>query len=105
MAEGQIVVSLRGHDTGRLFLVIRAEGRRVYMVNGQHAFWEKPKKKHVRHVKALTALEKAVWEGLVKEKDKQKCEAMIRKILSTEMARQNELRMEDCSCQRKMSLQ
>ena len=48
--RGEIVRSLNGHDEGRLYFVIKAEGEFLYLVNGKHKKVEAPKKKRRKHV-------------------------------------------------------
>lgn len=69
LAAGQIVVALKGHDSGRCFLLTKVEGRRVWMVDGKHYFWDKPKLKHVKHVKALRPLAETDFALITNEND------------------------------------
>ena len=51
--EGQVVLSLRGHDKGELFAVKEIANGKVLICDGKGRKLEKPKAKNVRHV-ALT---------------------------------------------------
>ncbi len=48
-----IVHSLRGHDTGSLYLVIGRENNRVLLVDGKIRKAINPKKKSEKHLKVL----------------------------------------------------
>ena len=58
---GDLVVSVSGRDKGEYLLVIKAEGDRIYLVNGKTRKVKSPKKKNVRHVKVV---KKAVLKEL-----------------------------------------
>ena len=45
-----VVKSLLGHDVGELYVVLRAEGKFVYLVNGKNKPLTSPKKKNIKHV-------------------------------------------------------
>ncbi len=51
LSIGDLVVSRAGRDKGRPFVVLRAEGEFVYLVDGALRRLEKPKKKKRMHVK------------------------------------------------------
>ena len=51
--EGQVVLSLKGHDKGELFAVKDIANGKVLICDGKGRKLEKPKAKNVRHV-ALT---------------------------------------------------
>ena len=50
---GDLVVSVSGRDKGEYLLVVRAEEKVVYLVNGKTRKAVKPKKKNVKHVKTV----------------------------------------------------
>ena len=50
---GDLVVSVSGRDKGEYILVVRAEEKVVYLVNGKTRKAVKPKKKNVKHVKTV----------------------------------------------------
>lgn len=50
---GRIVCSVSGHDSGRLYIVLRTEGRTAFLSDGRLRPKEKPKKKNIRHLKVL----------------------------------------------------
>lgn len=99
LAAGQLVVALKGHDCGRCFLLTKVEGRRVWMVDGKHYFWDKPKLKHVKHVKALRQLSAADFALITDESDINQRNAMTRKWIR---AQRLDPTMEDTGCQKKM---
>lgn len=47
---GQVVYSKSGHDKGKAFIIIEAEGEYVYLADGRTRTIEKPKKKKLKHV-------------------------------------------------------
>jgi len=50
---GRIVVSLSGHDKGRLALVIAEEERCVLLADGKHRRLSKPKRKNKKHIRMI----------------------------------------------------
>ena len=54
-AVPDIVVSLAGHDKGKLYAVSAADGRYVYLSDGKARKLGNPKKKNVKHIKKLSA--------------------------------------------------
>jgi ribosomal protein L14E/L6E/L27E len=53
-----VVLSLAGHDKGSLFAIIGTESESYVLVaDGRHRKIQKPKKKKVKHLKALGELE------------------------------------------------
>ncbi len=47
---GMAARSLAGHDKGQWYLILRVEGREVYLIDGRTRTKERPKKKNVRHI-------------------------------------------------------
>ena len=50
---GRTVRSLAGHDSGRLYIVLRTEGAFVFLSDGRLRPREGPKKKKIRHIEVL----------------------------------------------------
>jgi len=50
---GDIVLSLAGRDSGRLFMVISADGQFVRLCDGKTRRTENPKLKKLKHVKLV----------------------------------------------------
>ena len=48
---GMAAVSMAGHDTGRYYIIVRAEDGYVYLADGTLRTCEHPKKKKLRHVR------------------------------------------------------
>lgn len=48
---GTVVISSAGHDSGRLFAVMGAKERYVYLADGKERKLAAPKKKNTRHVR------------------------------------------------------
>lgn len=53
LRSGTLVVSAAGHDKGRLYIVLRTEDGFAYAADGKHCGLNNPKKKSIRHIKAL----------------------------------------------------
>ena len=51
--SGTIVVSLCGNDRGKFFAVLSTEGEYVYYADGRTRKAENPKKKKLKHIKAV----------------------------------------------------
>ena len=49
--KGRVVISTAGHDAGKSFVVLRDEGRFLYLSDGGERPLSKPKKKNKRHVR------------------------------------------------------
>ena len=49
--EGSLVVSVKGHDKDRLYLVIQILNGYALCVDGDYRTLEKPKKKRTKHLK------------------------------------------------------
>ena len=54
---GQIVVSLSGHDKGRLYLVTAEETFYVLLADGKHRRLSKPKRKNKKHIRPIPQTE------------------------------------------------
>ena len=51
MKEGTIVKSLKGHDTGRVYVVIATAGNDfVLLCDGKYRKFDNPKQKRVKHL-------------------------------------------------------
>lgn len=50
---GRIVISLSGHDKGRLYLVTAEEERCVLLADGKHRRLLKPKRKNKKHIRRV----------------------------------------------------
>ena len=59
-----VVVSLAGHDRGRLFYVIGVDGATVLLANGKDRTLEKPKRKKRKHVQKVLRSETRAAEKL-----------------------------------------
>ena len=53
LTENKIVLSLAGHDKGRLFLVLREEGDFVWLVDGKERKLDAPKRKRKKHIRGV----------------------------------------------------
>ena len=66
---GNIVISSAGHDSGRLMVVVGAEGGFLFVADGKERKLGSPKKKNIKHVrKTLGRIE---LEGLTDKKLRQ----------------------------------
>ena len=50
VASGSIVLSKKGRDAGRYFIVVRREGEFCYLADGKIRRVKSPKKKKLKHV-------------------------------------------------------
>lgn len=60
IAEGTFVVSLKGRDRGRVYLVLRVEPPFVYVADGVYRAAGNPKKKRATHIRRWQSGLKAV---------------------------------------------
>lgn len=51
MKKGDVVISLRGHDKGSLYMVIGEEENFLFVCDGKNKLLSNPKKKNIRHLK------------------------------------------------------
>jgi len=57
--QNDIVLSLAGHDEGKLFLVVAAEGERILLCDGKNRRLVNPKCKSPKHVRLVERLEQS----------------------------------------------
>ena len=50
LGTGMTAVSLAGHDTGKRYMIMKAEGEYVYLADGKIRTIENQKKKKVKHI-------------------------------------------------------
>ena len=50
---GQIVKSLAGHDRDSYYMIVRSEGRFIWVVDGSKRKLDNPKKKNTGHVQLV----------------------------------------------------
>lgn len=50
MVEGMIVVSVQGHDSGEHFVIVKSQGKFVYISDGKSRKLAKPKLKNKKHL-------------------------------------------------------
>ena len=48
--KGRLAFSKAGHDKGRLYLIVRQEGERVWLADGRTRSVQDPKKKNRKHI-------------------------------------------------------
>lgn len=51
MNIGDVVISLSGHDCGRLYVVMGVENDSVFLCDGKRKLLSNPKKKNCKHLK------------------------------------------------------
>ena len=49
-AQGTVVKSLKGHDSGKLFVVMKSEKDFVFLTDGKTRKKHNPKKKNLKHI-------------------------------------------------------
>jgi ribosomal protein L14E/L6E/L27E len=73
MKIGQIVLSKKGRDKGKAFIVMAAEGEYVFLADGKLRPLTKPKKKKVRHIQPTnTVVDLVTATGGLKNADLKK---------------------------------
>ena len=48
--RGKLVISLKGHDTGRIYLVTEVNGADAYVSDGREHRLARPKRKNIKHI-------------------------------------------------------
>lgn len=61
---GDVVVSNAGHDKGEVFIILKQTSEYVYLMDGKHRTFEKPKKKNIKHISPLAPVGKALQEKI-----------------------------------------
>ena len=51
--EGNLVTSIKGHDVGKVYLVLQISGNFARCVDGVYKLIEKPKRKNLKHLENL----------------------------------------------------
>ncbi len=77
MKIGKKVKALRGKESGKEYVVVRADEKYVYLADGKRLKAEKPKKKSLQHI-VLCNGELPLYEGELLE---ERVNAKIRKFL------------------------
>lgn len=67
MEIGEIVKSIMGRDSGKYFVIIDISERFVYICNGKLRPLEKPKRKHINHIKTTNIINKQIKDKLQKK--------------------------------------
>ena len=95
MITGQIVISKRGRDKGRVMVVVAVDGEYAYLADGASRLLEKPKKKKSKHIQLTnTVLDLAIPSGRALQ------DADIRKYLAAFQAER--VKKEVAACQKTM---
>ena len=74
--RGSYVISLKGHDTGRIYLVTEVNGAEAYVSDGREHRLSRPKRKNIKHIfpildeynEDVSAMTDGVLRKLLKEK-------------------------------------
>lgn len=53
ITKGSLVESNKGHDLGRVYLILKIENEFAWCVDGKYRVLENPKKKRIKHLKNL----------------------------------------------------
>ncbi len=64
--KGQIVRSLAGHDAGRLYWVVDSEGEFLFLADGKHRRFARPKRKRKSHVELIGASAAPAGDGALR---------------------------------------
>lgn len=77
--QGCIVSSLMGHDTGRIYVVVKVENDFAQVVDGEYRLLQNPKKKRIKHLHDMHE----VFEGFKEKLEANKLyDFEIKKFLS-----------------------
>lgn len=66
---GGVAQSLSGRDKGRLYIVVKAEGNRLALVDGEYRTLSNPKYKNCRHVRLMPVFFPEIAERAGEGKD------------------------------------
>lgn len=86
--EGMFARSLAGHDSGKLYVIIRMEAEYVWLVDGITRTLEKPKKKKIRHIQIIHRFAGPVRTALENKAPLQN--EQIKQIIQSESRRRRE---------------
>lgn len=90
LTAGFVVMSRAGHDTGRVYLVLRVEGRFAWLADGHYRPLDRPKRKRIRHLKPLGSLRDPDWLGpLAAMNDAGQQNAALRRLIENFTRQQN----------------
>ncbi len=64
---GSVIINEFGNDKKRAFVVVREEGKFIYIADGRHRLMSSPKKKNKKHV--TTTAHKCDLLGISTERD------------------------------------
>lgn len=64
LGTGMTAVSLAGHDTGKRYMIMKAEGEYVYLADGTIRTIENQKKKKIKHIQAAYEIVAEIQEFL-----------------------------------------
>jgi len=54
MKQADIVISTAGREKGKLFMVLKADGQQVLLIDGKYRKTENPKRKNTKHVRFVS---------------------------------------------------
>lgn len=55
--RGRLIKSKAGHDKCKLFVIIKAQGEYVYLVDGKTRKLDTPKKKNIKHIQLINYID------------------------------------------------
>ncbi len=53
--RGRLVISLKGHDTGKIYLVTERDGAYAFLSDGKEHRLARPKRKNIKHIFPILA--------------------------------------------------
>ena len=51
--QGCVISSLKGHDKGRIYVVVKVENEFAFVVDGKYRLLQNPKKKRIKHLQDM----------------------------------------------------
>lgn len=82
---GMLVVSTKGHDRGRIYLVLALKGdNRLLLADGRTRGYVDAKLKNIKHIHSLgQAIDSQTLEGILEgQQCESECNTMIRKLIA-----------------------
>ena len=65
---GRLCKSLKGHDTGSIYMITKIEDDFIWLVDGDYKMIDKPKKKRIKHVTLLPKVYESIAAKIAEQK-------------------------------------
>lgn len=64
LRKGMLAISKAGHDKDCWYVILKAEGEKVFLVNGENRSMERPKEKKRKHIQPVCKIPEILQEKL-----------------------------------------